>query len=315
MNRKLLFCFLLGFCIPLFLIGQYAEPIDGFNIAKDYTQSCSRNFGKTCNHSFGDYHLGFDVGLPKGTTVKAVLDGEVIYFEPNEPGYGSPTTAGGRIVIKHQNDNGQFFYAEYGHLDNMTSYKTLKKGDWIGKLNNYGGSPHLHFGINTSSTFPVRPRGYGSSLGNWVHPRDYLQKYCNSKLANFLGSYYHKQVNKQGYKMIKFNLSRYTKTNKYDNQDLLSKHFTNVNNKRTSNLGLYTGYVTIRNTKNQDVKYVALGQIINNIGNTMLIVIAQPRNGVFQDINLINLVYDGSNYKLYMSSSVGYADLIYTLGK
>lgn len=133
-------------------------------------------------------HNGHDYKAPEGTGVVAVLDGQVIY-SGNYSGFGStyPSTPGGAIVIMHINDNDDYFYAIYGHLDSLVPSigDYVSKGSILGCLNGYTNngnySPHLHFGIFTGNTFPTSAWGY-SDLEGWVQPEIYLDTYCGNMI-------------------------------------------------------------------------------------------------------------------------------------
>ncbi|WP_299715868.1 peptidoglycan DD-metalloendopeptidase family protein [uncultured Tenacibaculum sp.] len=96
-------------------------------------------------------HLGLDLWCDAGTTVLAVLDGEVHSFKNNlNHGDYGPT-----IIIKHKIE-GVEFYTLYGHLslssiENLEVGQKVKKEEVIGTLgtNEVNGdyAPHLHFQI------------------------------------------------------------------------------------------------------------------------------------------------------------------------
>lgn len=102
---------------------------------------------------WNSFHKGIDIGGTIGDDVLVALDGEVIYSEFNNGGYGN------LIIVKH--DNNMTTY--YGHLDNfyVKVGDLVKKGDIIGALGNTGFStgPHLHFELRVDNN-PVDPSGY-----------------------------------------------------------------------------------------------------------------------------------------------------------
>lgn len=86
----------------------------------------------------GRRHQGVDLPYPKGTPVKAAMDGKV-RASMYASGYGN------LVIIRHENGMETF----YGHL----SERKVKAGDWVysGDIIGLGGStgrssgPHLHF--------------------------------------------------------------------------------------------------------------------------------------------------------------------------
>ncbi|MDV4150792.1 peptidoglycan DD-metalloendopeptidase family protein [Clostridium sp. AL.422] len=88
---------------------------------------------------WNSFHKGIDIAGDIGDNVFAAMDGEVIYAEYNDGGYGN------LIIIEHEDDMNTY----YGHLSeyNVKLGDRVKKGDIIGKVGNTGFStgPHLHF--------------------------------------------------------------------------------------------------------------------------------------------------------------------------
>ena len=115
----------------------------------------------------GAHHNGIDIGVPDGTGVNSVADGEVVRADmKNYYGYGN------FIIIKHDLD-GETFYSAYAHLTKMlvSVGDKVKQGDQIALsgggqgLAGGGGKstgPHLHFEIRKSKN------------GNWVNPESYI---------------------------------------------------------------------------------------------------------------------------------------------
>ncbi len=113
------------------------------------------------------HHNGIDIGIPDGTGVNAVADGEVVRSDmSNRKGYGN------FIIIKHSVD-GETFYSAYAHLtkrlvdvsDNVKQGQKIAEsgggqGERLGAGNSRG--PHLHFEIRKSEN------------GDWVNPQPYL---------------------------------------------------------------------------------------------------------------------------------------------
>lgn len=102
---------------------------------------------------WNSFHKGIDIGGSIGDDVLVALNGEVIYAEYNDGGYGN------LIIVKHENDMSTY----YGHLDNfyVKVGDVVTKGDIIGAVGNTGFStgPHLHFELRVNNS-PVDPYDY-----------------------------------------------------------------------------------------------------------------------------------------------------------
>jgi len=152
---------------------QYCKPLDSY---PDQGGFIGFGYGPL---SDGTYHNGTDFAATEGDDVYAVRDGYVIYSKEAQ-GFGSlnPSSNGGAIVIRHQDNNGRYFYAIYGHLNRNLSDNTsgqpgqfVTRGQVIGTIRAfYNGSnywPHLHFGIYYGTSFPTSGWGYSLGLTNW----------------------------------------------------------------------------------------------------------------------------------------------------
>lgn len=99
------------------------------------------------------FHKGIDISGNIGDDVLVALDGEVIYAEYNDGGYGN------LIIVEHE-DNMKTFY---GHLNDfyVKVGDKVNKGDLIGSIGNTGFStgPHLHFELRVNNN-PVDPYEY-----------------------------------------------------------------------------------------------------------------------------------------------------------
>ena len=116
---------------------------------------------------WGKHHNGIDIGVPDGTGVNSVADGEVVRADMIDyKGYGN------FIIVKHDLD-GEMFYSAYAHLTKMlvSVGDDVKQGQQIALsgggqgLAGGGGKssgPHLHFEIRKNKT------------GGWVNPEPYL---------------------------------------------------------------------------------------------------------------------------------------------
>jgi murein DD-endopeptidase MepM/ murein hydrolase activator NlpD len=113
------------------------------------------------------HHNGVDIGVPDGTEVYSVADGEVVRSDMRDRnGYGN------FIIIKHSED-GETFYSAYAHLTKrlVEVGDEVNQGDKIalsgGGQGVAGGGglstgPHLHFEIRKSKD------------GDWVNPEPYI---------------------------------------------------------------------------------------------------------------------------------------------
>lgn len=102
---------------------------------------------------WNSFHKGIDIAGDIGDDVIVALDGEVIYSQFNDGGYGN------LIIVKHEDDMSTY----YGHLSSFDVKvgDKVKKGDVIGKVGNTGFStgPHLHFELRVKND-PVDPTNY-----------------------------------------------------------------------------------------------------------------------------------------------------------
>lgn len=113
------------------------------------------------------HHNGIDIGVPDGTSVIAVADGEVVRSDMKDKnGYGN------FIIIKHDLD-GQTKYSCYAHLtkrlvdvgDKVTQGEEIAKsggGQGVSQGGGMSTGPHLHFEIRNSVK------------GDWEDPEKYI---------------------------------------------------------------------------------------------------------------------------------------------
>ena len=96
-------------------------------------------------------HLGVDLDAPRGTPVKAIGDGIVVFCK-RFGGYGNA------IMVKY----GNTYKALYGHLEKFSkglhAHQVVKKGQVIGYVGSTGWStgPHLHFSLYKNGK-PIDP--------------------------------------------------------------------------------------------------------------------------------------------------------------
>lgn len=120
-------------------------------------------------------HLGHDFDCPEGTPVFSVCRG-VVAFSGDLNGFGSlnPSTPGGVVVIRHD-DDGSSFWGLYGHVSSTVKTSDIvNEGDIIGRVSGFSNAgnylPHLHFGKNVGIDMPLCHLGYNRELGEWVNP-------------------------------------------------------------------------------------------------------------------------------------------------
>lgn len=99
-------------------------------------------------------HKGVDVFAPRGTAVRAVVDGRAV------PGRNR---LGGRVLWLHGNDGNRYYYA---HLDAVDVFhgQAVEAGEFIARVGNSGNArttpPHLHFAIYADGGGAVDPAPY-----------------------------------------------------------------------------------------------------------------------------------------------------------
>ncbi len=128
-----------------FGVGRYGEPRLVYT-APEFVVPTNRGPGART------VHLGVDLTAPPGTTVHALLAGEVVRIDDEAiaGGYGPVVT------LRHAPDDGPVFYTLSGHLsertpDDVVPGDVVAPGDTIGTIGtpsgNGGWTPHLHFQI------------------------------------------------------------------------------------------------------------------------------------------------------------------------
>jgi murein DD-endopeptidase MepM/ murein hydrolase activator NlpD len=107
------------------------------------------NFGPRSN----GHHDGIDITAKRGTPVKAVLDGTVLYCGSEIKGYGN------MIIIRHKND----ILTVYAHNDKnlVKEGSRVTRGQVVARVGNSGNSKELqlHFEVRENE-MPMNPLLY-----------------------------------------------------------------------------------------------------------------------------------------------------------
>ena len=129
---------------------KFIKPLEG-KITSDFGYRTAPTKGASTGHS------GIDIGVPVGTSVKAIADGIIVAAGSNMRGYGNG------VFIDHGIINGKHIVSEYGHLSEFLVKigDKVKVGHVIAKSGNTGIStgPHLHLTIRENG-IPVNPNKY-----------------------------------------------------------------------------------------------------------------------------------------------------------
>lgn len=101
-------------------------------------------------------HLGLDLNRGDGQAVYAIADG-VVKSSGTSWGADNRTI----VVVEHSSSLGDKFLGVNGDLysDAVRTGTTVRKGDQIGRVQNAGTGPHLHFGIRPGAWAGTVPRG------------------------------------------------------------------------------------------------------------------------------------------------------------
>lgn len=136
----------LGYLWPLFVPGKITSRYG------QRTHPISRE---------ADYHMGVDIHVPHGASIRAARAGTVLFSGPRG-GYGNA------VIIKHDEKNSSL----YGHCDRLFVKREQKvhQGQVIALAGDTGRAtgPHLHFEIRTGRG-AVNPlkfwKGHGETSG------------------------------------------------------------------------------------------------------------------------------------------------------
>lgn len=99
------------------------------------------------NVGYKEFHLGRDFRAPIGTGVRAIAAGTVVEIQRDM--YGSKSSRGSAVLIRHHTSTGEEFLALYGHVTDISVWEgdKVEAGQMIARLNDYQPS-HLHFAIH-----------------------------------------------------------------------------------------------------------------------------------------------------------------------
>ncbi len=133
------------------------------------------------NTGYKEFHLGRDFRAPVGTGVHAIAAGTVVDIERDI--YGSKSSRGSAVLIRHATSGGIPFLALYGHVTDIvvTEGVHVEAGQLLALLNDYEPS-HLHFAIHPGAGVEADKiwRGYTpitSYTYGFVDPMAFLYKY------------------------------------------------------------------------------------------------------------------------------------------
>ena len=129
------------------------------------------------------YHLAEDWGGAGGTTVKAVGNGIVDWYDSSYSNWP------GRIVImRHTLSSGSTIYSLYGHLAAVyvSAGQSVQKGDSIGTILDQQGNSHLHWEMRSLSEGPYPCSGTRHEGRGYTYPQlpDQLGFYDPSNFVN-----------------------------------------------------------------------------------------------------------------------------------
>jgi hypothetical protein len=92
------------------------------------------------------WHAAEDWGVAAGTTVRAVANGQVSWYNPNYSTY-----PGRVVIVRHTLPDSSTIYSVYSHLGTVavTQGQDVSKGQTIGTILDQGGNSHLHWEMRT----------------------------------------------------------------------------------------------------------------------------------------------------------------------
>lgn len=138
---------------------NFQKPLSSSNWIIDFDVHPTVNNGKfsECLQTQWQnlWHAGEDWGTSAGTTVRAIANGQVDWYNPSYISY-----PGRVVIVKHNLSDGSTMYSAYAHLGSVSVYQgqVISKNDPIGTILNQNTNSHLHW--------EVRNFADGSSLCN-----------------------------------------------------------------------------------------------------------------------------------------------------
>lgn len=104
----------------------------------------------------GKFHIGYDIEVNVGDEVYAISSGTIVYIDRSLD-WGAGNVA---LIIEHKLQNGQKFYAIYGHIkSSLLTNQAVEDGQLLGTIGNYSYGAHLHFGICLRDEVPRQNLG------------------------------------------------------------------------------------------------------------------------------------------------------------
>ena len=152
----------------------------------------------------GGTHIGTDLDGTAGDAIYAIADGQVCFYDGSATAYGGGSgncaRDGAVLFVRHRKSNGDYFIAQYGHIQNVSSAfqqittytengPSVSQGQKIAEIGVYtpkrdcslGRADHLHFGIwDSNNSIPMNSWGYSSDpcwtnpQGCWFDPMTFL---------------------------------------------------------------------------------------------------------------------------------------------
>mgnify|MGYP002137309652 CR=1 FL=1 len=142
----------------------------------------------TDNGKYYRFHGGVDISLPFGTTIKAILGGEVVKIQINDD---DTDGLGSNVIIKSKLKDGTVIYYHYGHLEgssiNIKNKSKIQKGTEFAKTGNTGNistiggiesrtiQQHCHLEVYIN----------GLSKDNRVNPKNHLENSLKKIIENY----------------------------------------------------------------------------------------------------------------------------------
>lgn len=134
-------------------------------------------------------HLGHDILAAPGTSVRCMMQGNVVWSEMRL-GSEQKKNWGGVVIVEHIHPmNSSRFYSVYGHIKNLAVQvgEVVQAGQLLGEVaegltpeNGYWKLAHLHFGVYvgpwTGLVLPgwARPFERRTRVSWWKNPQEFI---------------------------------------------------------------------------------------------------------------------------------------------